>query len=189
VDFTDINGKAMKGSLMQNTSMRRYCSSDRMQMVQIPYGNGNFVMDVILPDSDLDFREFVSCFNTSEWKMLCESLRETVVDLAMPSFKMEYSADMKDILSGLGMSLAVSPMADFSGLTDYKIFIDEVLQECYVDVNRKGTESAAVTYIGMEMTSVGPTNEVKMVVDRPFMFVIRELTSGVILFVGQYVVQ
>lgn len=63
--------------------------------------------------------------------------------------------------------------------------IDFVKQKTYVDVNEKGTEAAAVTAIGMKATSVGPSNMVYFIANRPFVFAIREVSTGAILFIGQ----
>ena len=83
------------------------------------------------------------------------------------------------------MTDAFTGAADFSKMSETGMCIDFVKQKTYVDVNEKGTEAAAVTAIGMKATSVGPSNMVYFIANRPFVFAIREVSTGAILFIGQ----
>src|SRR5690606_11587365 len=90
-----------------------------------------------------------------------------------------------DELTTMGMGIAFNPqMADFSGISNDRLFISEVKQKSFIEVNEEGTEAAAVTSVGMGLTSAGP-QVYTFRVDRPFLFAIRETATGLILFIGQ----
>lgn len=104
----------------------------------------------------------------------------------MPKFKMEYKKSLAGILKALGMQQAFTPgAADFTGINkNGTLFISEVLHKTFVDVYEEGTEAAAVTSVEISLTSVGGSSGFFMRVDRPFLFAIREKSSGTILFIG-----
>ena len=146
---------------------------------------GGFVMDLLLPVDEKGFEKAVCSLDADEWNALTGSLRSREVHLEMPKFKMEYEILLNDALESLGMKDAFTGAADFSKMSDTGLCIDFVKQKTYVDVNEKGTEAAAVTAIGMKATSVGPSQTVYFIADRPFVFAIREVSTGAILFIGQ----
>jgi serpin B len=96
----------------------------------------------------------------------------------------EYGARLNDALTALGMGVAFDDQrADLSGIADVgsrRLYISRVDQKAFVEVNEEGTEAAAATNVGVGLTSAPPS----MIVDRPFLFMIRERFSGTIMFVG-----
>jgi len=96
---------------------------------------------------------------------------------------------LNDILASMGMPTAFVPLkADFSGIaSDVELYISYVIHKTYVDVNENGTEAAAVTAVGISVTSmpVDPPQKINFMVDRPFLFAISEKTTGTILFIGE----
>lgn len=88
-------------------------------------------------------------------------------------------------LEALGIHAALSQHADFSGISDKGLCIGSALQRTLIKVDEEGTEAAAVTNIGMDVTSPGPVEVEEFVFDRPFAFVIRECSSGIVLFTGR----
>jgi len=119
------------------------------------------------------------------WRVLTSSFQEVKVVLNVPRFKMDYRRSLVDDLRALGMGIAFDAgQADFSGIADVspeRLYLTQVLQKTFVEVNEEGTEAAAATAVGVGVTSMPPT----FTVDRPFLFVIRERLSGTILFIGQ----
>ena len=111
-------------------------------------------------------------------------------ELTLPRFKVEYAATLNDMLKALGMAEAFdSTRADFSGIAEVfggnRIYISEVRHKAFVEVNEEGTVAAAVTSVGMGVTSVQPPQEnFVMKVDRPFFFAIRDNATGNVLFMG-----
>ena len=108
------------------------------------------------------------------------------VALSMPKFKVNTTAVLNSILMSLGVEKAFSKGADFSGITSAGVAVDEVKQKCFVEVNEKGAEAAAVTSVGVRLTSVGPVERMFIMnVDRPFVFAIFNTGSNDILFAGR----
>jgi len=104
----------------------------------------------------------------------------------MPKFEFDSQFSLKDTLAGMGMRDAFSPDdADFSGMTDNReLFISDVIHKAFVAVDEAGTEAAAATAVIVGVTAV-PPSPVEITIDRPFIFLIRDIQTGAILFVGR----
>jgi serpin B len=110
----------------------------------------------------------------------------TEVQLSLPKFEYEYKRTLNDDLVALGMGVAFDPYnADFSNITDQGIFISRVIHQTYIKTDEEGTEAAAATVVEFEFTSIPSTTVVN--VNRPFLYFIRETTTGTIVFMGQVV--
>ena len=103
----------------------------------------------------------------------------------MPKFKIEYEKKLNDELKAMGMGIAFDDFADFSRIASAPLAISEVKHKTFVEVNEEGTEAAAVTSVGIILTSMPSTP--RMNIDHPFIFAIREHRSGTILFIGKIV--
>ena len=112
-------------------------------------------------------------------------MQETELDdVYLPKFEFDTKYFMKETLSSLGMPTAFSGTANFSGMTlAEQLFIDQVIHQAYIKVDEEGTEAAAITSIGVSLTSMPQTTYFR--VDRPFIFVIRDHHSNTILFIGK----
>ena len=158
---------------------------DGVQVGELPYGNGAFAMTVLLPPAGQDVDAFVAGLTPARWAALLEGLPEaelqTVVQL--PRFRLTYEDTWNDVLTTMGMGSAFDELrADFTRLSSTRrLFLSFVKQNAFVEVNEEGTEAAAVTTVGVAPVSLPPS----LVVDRPFVFAIRERLSGTILFVGK----
>jgi len=113
-----------------------------------------------------------------------------IVELYIPKFKVEYKPEsgLNKILTKLGMGKAFTGSADFSGISDVGLFISQVNQKTYIEVDEKGTEAAAVTIIDVATSSIDdPPRPPKPVfyANRPFLFAIQENTTGTTLFMGK----
>ncbi len=162
---------------------------DGYRVAEMPYGRTNFSMVVIVPENGLG--AYYENFSPAVWQEITSSLdqqhgtREVLVK--MPKFEFEYEKVLNDQLKGLGMTDAFEPrLADLSGISDQEIFVSFVKQNTFVEVNEEGTEAAAVTTIGIELTSIGPEPS-EFIVDQPFIFAIRERTTNSLLFIGSVV--
>jgi serine protease inhibitor len=160
-----------------------YYSNDSLQVLEMPYGQGNFSMVVLLPTTGHSVSALANGLSPEIWnEWLADTTKENV-DIAMPKFKFEYERIMNEDLIGLGMVKAFGP-ADFSNINpDADLCISMVKHNSFVDVNEEGTEAAAVTVVEIVETSM-PTF-VPFVADRPFLFAIRETTTNTILFMGK----
>jgi serpin B len=116
-----------------------------------------------------------------------ESAGRPKVEVSLPKFRLEQRLDLGDTLKAMGMPLAFSDQADFSGMTtEASLLISKALHKAFVEVDEKGTEAAAATAIVMSLTSAPQPEQAKVFrADRPFIFVIRHNASGAILFMGR----
>jgi len=166
-----------------------YMENDDFQAVELPYGDGDFSMVVILPkeqDIATDIDELTANLSISDWNNCLESLDSVEVDLLLPKFELEFEMPLNDVLEAMGMEAAFNPNeADFSGISDMDdLHITEVLHKSYVKVDEEGTEAAAVTTVTVGTTAMPPDNII-MNVNRPFAFIIKENESGTLLFMGK----
>lgn len=191
--FHTIDGKKVKVDMMKVRKELYASFVDDWSSVRLPYGNGAFAMEVILPPSGMAFGDAVKAFDEELVSKLSVMRDKHEVTLKMPEFKFEYGfKELKEVLASLGMPLAFSSMADFSKMAEVpdgnSFFIGTVSQKCAIEVNTKGTEAAAVTHVGMFLESaMPPGGPVTFTVDRPFIFMIREASTGALLFIGQKV--
>lgn len=163
-----------------------YLENDDLQMAELPYGDGHFNMQVLLPSKNSNVDELIAKLNTGYYDSLLDEMTSMKIKLFLPKWEIEYSVDnLKDQLSEMGMGLAFESKADFSELfEDDYAKVSQVKHKTYIKVDEKGTEAAAVTSIGMVTTSMPMPTETEMKVDRPFVYLITERNSGTILFLG-----
>lgn len=154
-------------------------------LIELPYGQGNYSMVVMLPDEGVKMADAASTLNSENWSgwMTSLSLGASEVQLSLPKFEYEYKRELKDDLIALGMGIAFGGAADFSNITDQGIFISRVLHQTYIKTDEEGTEAAAATVVEFEFTSMPSTTVVN--INRPFLYFIRETTTGTIVFMGQ----
>jgi serpin B len=185
--FYLANGETIQVPTMKMQAGLKYFSTTNASVVEIPYGQGNFVMDVILPGDGQTAAELISTLSSSTWNEWTNGFYATEVVLSMPKFKFDYENSLNEVLIALGMSdLFDSNLADLSGINgDGGLYVSKVKHKTYIDVNEAGTEAAAVTSVEVGVTSVSPDPQIVYVnLDRPFVFIIREVSSESILFSG-----
>jgi len=186
-DFYLPDGTTNKVDMMKQKNDLAAYISDQVQMLDLSYGDSLFTMTLMMPgQKDKSINKFVSedltAENVHRW---ISNLSKEPTRVEVPKFKMSYQILLKKTLKKMGMGKAFDPnKANFSNINpDEKLFISKVNHKAFVKVDEKGTEAAAVTSVSMGVTSVGPKiRTIKF--DRPFVFLIRERTSGTILFMG-----
>lgn len=156
-------------------------------LIELPYGQGNYSMVVMLPDENVSLSEVAETLNSESWSewMLALSGGTTEVRLSLPRFEYEYKRELKDDLALMGMGIAFTGAADFSNITDQDIFISRVLHQTFIKTDEEGTEAAAATVVEFRFTSMPSLTVVN--VNHPFIYIIRETTTGTILFMGRVV--
>jgi serpin B len=174
-----------KVPMMHQELEAEYADNDFCQMVKLPYGNGTYNMQVFLPREGKTLDEVIENLNGKNWKM---SGHACDVILSLPRFETDTDQDLIGVMSELGMPSAFNPYeADFSrmlvGDDDEDDYIGMMKQVAKIKLDEKGTEAAAVTVI--EMTDGAPQTVV-FNANRPFFYIISEQSTGVILFMGQY---
>ena len=172
--------------MMRQRGHFSYQAGDGFQAVQLPYAGGRLQMHLFLPATNSSPAKLLASLNGETWR---NKIRPQFMDregtLALPRFKMEYEVLLNDPLKALGMRSAFSSAADFSAMADEPLFVSEVKQKSYVDVNEEGTEAAAVTVGIIRATAIlRPQEPFEMIVDRPFLFVIVDDQTKSILFMG-----
>jgi serpin B len=174
--------------LMHRDGMIRYLETADFSAVDLPYGNSAYSMTVVLPNAGRSVDAVAASLQNTAWAGWVGQFHDADVDLYLPRFKLEWQRPLIPDLQSLGMRAAfVDGGADFSRMSSLgrQLFISLVKQKTYVDVNEEGTEAAAVTNVGISLTSAPVRSTFR--VDRPFVFVIRERLSGTILFMGKIV--
>ena len=164
----------------------RLAWDDLAWVIEMPYGGDAFTMTVVLPHPDVTLQSVVEALDAERWALWIANLHENEAFVVMPKFSFEYEISLKDVLTSLGMGIAFDEhwRADFSKINPSEyLYISEVKHKTFVQVDEEGTEAAAVTSVAINLQS-GPLT---FVIDRPFLFAIRERLSGTILFMGKMV--
>lgn len=182
-DFTNERNAKVKVNMMNITDTFAYAEDDFAQYLEMPYGNKAFSMTVILPKSLPATTDF-NGLTTERFNKAVEKLANEKVVVMLPRFKVKNKFQLKPMLQAMGMQKAFTTGAEFDGIFDVKpLYIGFVQHDTYVEVTEEGTEAAAVTTVGMTTTSL--PNYPYFIVNKPFAFVIKENSSGIILFMGK----
>jgi len=163
-----------------------YMENDLLQLAELDYGRGNYSMIILLPKEELSAEDLAQELSNGNWENWLASVSTTEVKLSVPKFTFDYEKKLNDILSLMGMHIAFDPgEADFTGINSGgNLYIGFVKHKTFIEVNEEGTEAAAVTIVGMELTALEPS-VVYMTVNTPFLFAIREKTTNAIVFIGK----
>lgn len=155
------------------------------KMAEFPYGQGNFVMDVILPDEPGGLSNAIASLSDESFTAWLNQMNERETDVTFPRFKFGFKKKLKDVLTDMGMGIAFTDAADLSNITDkYDLLINDVTHQTFIETNEEGTEAAAATVVDIGVTSMPPAAlEFKM--DHPFIYIIRESTTNSIIFMGR----
>jgi serine protease inhibitor len=180
------NGSQISVPMMKQTTTLKHAANEMFSMVELLYGQGNYSMVVLLPQTGYSTDDIVVALTPGNWDEWINSLSEKDVDLQLPKFTFEYKNTLNDELEAMGMGVAFTDMANFSKINGTgNLFISKVLHKSFVEVNEEGTEAAAVTSVEIALTAIPGTENTKFYVDHPFIFTIRETTTGAILFIGR----
>jgi serine protease inhibitor len=181
--FHALGGTTETMRLMHRKGSLRIYTTAGFTLADLAYGNDAWTMSVLLPAADQDVNQIAASLTTEQWAEWTAQLHDVSgMDVALPKFKLTWDQLLVRPLTAMGMGVAFDRAANFTRLSaPGGLFIEYVKQKTFVDVNEVGTEAAAVTAVGIGLTSVGPS----FTVDRPFIFAIRERLSGTILFMGK----
>ncbi|WP_373514671.1 serpin family protein [Persicitalea sp.] len=151
--------------------------------VELPYANGSFNLTLLIPNQNTDASEVVKGLNADTWKELQAAMREQQVTVGLPRFTLEYEAKLNEVLQAMGMTRAFTRQAQLGKINPTaELLVSFVKQNTYLGIDEKGTEAAAVTTIGVGVTSI-PIEP--YIADHPFVLLISEKTSNTILFMGK----
>jgi len=184
--FYMLDGNTVTVPMMSNTESYGYTEGDDYQAVELPYDGRELSMVILLPQAGR-FEAFENTLDGRQVADIIGGIGHQQVALTMPKFTYESKFMMKKTLSDMGMSDAFLGVADFSGINGERtLFIDEVIHQAFVDVDEAGTEAAAATAV-IVAESAAPAEPKQVTIDRPFIFLIRDIETGTILFVGRVV--
>lgn len=180
------NSETVYVPVMLRTASSGFAKGDGWKAVDIAYKDGKFSMIIILPEDPSEGLSDIEKKLSSEWyHSLQTRLKTEQVSLTMPVFEFTYEIGASELLADMGMPAAFSSQADFSGMTtEAALAISEVQHKAFIRVDEKGTEAAAATGVIMVETSI-PEPTVTIIVNRPFLFFIRETETGTMLFAGR----
>lgn len=182
--FHLLDGGERSVPMMSQTEEFGYASGSGYQAIELPYKGFRLSMVIVLPDSGL-FEEFEAFLDASRLGAILGDLRQAQVQFSMPRFTFESRFSLKDILPSMGMTDAFSEQADFSGMDGTRnLRISDVLHKAFVAVDEAGTEAAAATAVIIIGTGI-PAEPIRLDVNRPFIFFIRDIETGAILFGGR----
>lgn len=179
--FTTQAGTQVDAPMMRGSVQAPYGEGTGFAAVELPYDGRELSMVLVLPE---DLASFEGSLDTARLDEVLGSLGEHQVDIGLPKFKFESKFDMVPPLEELGMGVAFSGDADFSGINGQGgLSITDVIHQAFVAVNEAGTEAAAATAVVVGETSAPEPAQITF--DRPFLFFIRDIATGAVLFVGR----
>lgn len=182
--FYKPGGVTSQVPMMKQTSDYKIFNGEGFTIAELPYGQGNFVMDVILPTGNNRIKDIIPLINDNSLNGWLDHLGERKTELTFPKFKYGYKKELASILSDMGMGIAFSSAANFSNIADIALQISFVLHQAFIETNEEGTEAAAATIVGI-VTTAEPIGPFVLKIDHSFLYIIRETTTNSILFMGR----
>jgi serpin B len=181
-EFNLADGTKLTVPMMRQTENYKYYNGSGYQVVELPYVGNVMAMDILVPDQG-QFSAFEKGLNATLVKDITAKLSSTMINFAMPRWEFDSQFSLKQALSAMGMPAAFDG-ADFSGIDGKNdLYISGVIHKAFVSVDEKGTEAAAASAV--IMAGAAPAKPVALTVDRPFIFLIRDIPTGEVLFVGR----
>jgi len=187
--FTTETGVVNQLPMMHQEHLFNYTENEDCQALCLPYGNNAYRMTILLPKEGKTVYDIAQKLTTDNWRQYQWMGGTAIVNVKLPSFESKSELELKKIMSALGMPMAFTEDADFTNFCNIPTYIGLMKQVAKIKLNEEGTEAAAVTVIGGYASSTGTPREPQHVnfhATRPFLYVISELSTGAIFFIGQY---
>ena len=181
--FYKTDGSQVQASFMTGVKDYSYSAEGNLSVFELPYSDKKFSMVIIMPADGTPLKDVLAGLDSAKWQSLTKRLTTLNSEISLPKFKFSYNVTLNNALIDLGMGIAFTDNADFSLIhAGGNLKISEVKHTAFVDIDESGTKAAAATSVSIVPTSVlipQTTN-----IDHPFIFAIREISSGLILFAG-----
>lgn len=184
-DFTRSDRSRKKVSMMEQLRYVNYVEDNKMQCAELDFGNRAFSMVIILPSPKTDINNYLGELDNNRLKIMMDNFKLRQLRIKLPRFKAGSDFMLNDALKRVGMKGIFN--SDFTRISDQPVYVSAIQQKTFVEVNEDGVEAAAATasYIiagAVRRTGIEPVN---FFVNRPFLYLIREKSSGAILFIGR----
>jgi serpin B len=184
-DFHLAPGRKAKVPTMHLAHRLRHAATADLQAVELPYRGDQLSMVVLLPRPGLDVAKLEQTLTAESVDRVLAQLRSADVRLSLPRWKSTWEGRLNQTLTQQGIRKVFSESeADLSGIAKDRLFVSFVVHKAFVKVDEEGTEAAAVTGVGVSVTSVPPP-PVVFRADRPFLYLIRDRVSGTVIFLGR----
>ena len=175
----------VRAEMMYQKERFDYVKKDGVQIVRLPYAGSTLSMWIALPGEDVGMDKLLGKLSAKGMAWLKDGAKECEVRLTLPKFDLTDENSLSDAMKALGVEAPFGDSADFSGISDVPLRIDEILQKVRVQLDEDGTRAAAATAAIAKVMSAPVGEEVvDMRVDRPFAFVIADDASGSVCFAG-----
>lgn len=174
----------IKAAMMNQSAMFPYYANQQFQLIGLPYSSPHVSMLILLPKSGVSLAALISKLTVSQLDQAITKLKPRFLSLSLPRFGFSLSLPLSDTLQSLGLTSAFGQTANFSALSKTPLFISTVLQKARIDVNEKGTTAAAATAAIMNRMAIVMRPALSFNADRPFLFMIRDNQTGLIVFLG-----
>jgi serpin B len=191
-DFHLQDGRRVGKPMMHQTEDFGYAEQDDLQVLEMPYTGNDFSLVILLPSRGSSLAALEGRLGSKLGDWLAGLDRREVI-VTIPQFEMTTALSLRDVLSRLGMTGAFSAAADFRGIDDGRdqLYLGDVIHKAFVEVNEQGTEAAAATAVtalpgAAAAPLFSPPRPPEFTADRPFVYLVRDNHTGVILFLGRY---
>ena len=187
-NFELSGGSSHQVDYMRVSGNFQYSYNEDFTAVELPYGDSAFSMVVMLPAHGSTVSELIAGMDIEKWKNSFDNSRLTGVQVDLPKFKYDFKELLNEPLKNLGLGVAFSPdEANFTRITPPgDIWISRVIHQSFIDVQEEGTEAAAATIVEMNKLSAGGgASAIPFKTDRPFIYLIKENSTGAIVFLGK----
>ncbi len=163
-----------------------YYETKDLQAIKMYYVGGDISMIVLLPKDKNGLGSLEDSLNMQKLDFIRDMMTREPLTIQMPKFEFETEYNLVDSLENLGIHDAFDENnADFQGMTDEQVYLDQAIHKAFVNVNEEGTEAAAITALVVRAQSGPPEPRHEFVADHPFVFIIQENNTGEILFIGR----
>lgn len=182
--FTTASKEKIAIPMMRQDKLKtNYLKGDNFRILELPYRNQMASMFILLPDKEMDLSDFEKELDFDRLSLWLEQMVPKAVSVTLPRFVAMRSFDLKGVLKEMGMPSAFDPnRADFSKICSQQFYLGTIVHKALIEVNEEGTEATAATAVS------GKKNEEKnlsFLANHPFVYIIRDNTTGAILFMGR----
>lgn len=186
--FKGEDGRETMVPMMTQARKLLYTENDLCQTLRLPYSNGAFQMIVLLPKEGKTVSEVAQSLSADSWEKMDEEMKRVYVDVKLPRFETSSDEDLTGTMKALGMPGAFSIKANFSNLFDMATYIGMIRQMGRIKVDETGTEATVATLLQGRIAGldIAPPEPVRFHATHPFLYFIREWSTGTIFFIGQY---